>query len=366
MKSFGTFLRSLFFLTNLASILLLIASAYSDYVAPEKHLVMSYLGLAFPLICVGNLFFLFWWVCAHRWKYALTCLCAFLICWGPVTRYFPFNRRHDVPQENTLKILTYNVMNFAGQPHTEASPNKIIEYIARSGADIVCLQEYAVTKSAKGLNAKLLNEALKMYPYRAVTELNSASYRTSGIAVFSKYPISGSRRIQYKSTYNGSSIHEIRINDKKLVLVNNHLESFHLTNEDKSQYGNLIKSIDAETLDGIRETFQQKLGPAFLKRATQAHIIAEEVEKAKGDYTIVCGDFNDTPISYARKTMQGKNLVDAFEKSGMGVGVTYNQNIFRFRIDHILHSKNMKSFNCTIDKVKYSDHYPVWCYLQMN
>ena len=31
----------------------------------------------------------------------------------------------------------------------------------------------------------------------------------------------------------------------------------------------------------------------------------------------------------------------------------------------ILHSANMKPINCTIDKVRYSDHYPMWCYLQL-
>ena len=36
------------------------------------------------------------------------------------------------------------------------------------------------------------------------------------------------------------------------------------------------------------------------------------------------------------------------------------------RIDHILHSANMRSYNCKVDKVHYSDHYPMWCYLQLN
>ena len=25
----------------------------------------------------------------------------------------------------------------------------------------------------------------------------------------------------------------------------------------------------------------------------------------------------------------------------------------------------MKPINCTVDKVRYSDHYPLWCYLQL-
>ena len=55
----------------------------------------------------------------------------------------------------------------------------------------------------------------------------------------------------------------------------------------------------------------------------------------------------------------------AYAASGRGVGVTYNENFFWFRIDNILHSANMKPINCTVDKVRYSDHYPLWCYLQL-
>lgn len=67
---------------------------------------------------------------------------------GPVTRYFPFHDRvDDIPKENVLKVLTYNVMGFGYKGHTEDAPNPIIRYIANSGADIVCLQEYAVGTS---------------------------------------------------------------------------------------------------------------------------------------------------------------------------------------------------------------------------
>ena len=92
--------------------------------------------------------------------------------------------------------------------------------------------------------------------------------------------------------------------------------------------------------------------------------MAQEIKDSKDEYVLVCGDFNDTPISYAHHTVQGK-LIDSFSESGRGMGITYNRNFFYFRIDNILHSSNMKSYNCTIDKLRYSDHYPLWCYLEL-
>ena len=82
-----------------------------------------------------------------------------LVSWGPVKRYFPFHSHKDVPREEVLKVLTYNVMAFGYKNHTKIAPNKIIQYIANSDADIVCLQEYATAKSEKSLTASKIYDA---------------------------------------------------------------------------------------------------------------------------------------------------------------------------------------------------------------
>lgn len=366
LKTLKILFHSLFVLANVLVVILFIASAYSDRISPEKSILFSYLGLAFPVLFVANVCFIIYWLFLWKWKYLLIGLLSVLICWGPVKRYFPFHKRvEDIPKENVIKVLTYNVMAFGYKDHTKESPNAIIRYIANSGADVVCLQEYAVSKSDKNLTSQKLYEALDMYKYRSVIPISSTKYQSFGIAVFSKFPITNSRRIQYDSSFNGSSIHELDVNGKKIVLINNHLESFKLTMEDRSRYSAFIKNMNTETLDGIKAALEQKLGPAFRIRAKQADAVANEIKKVNGDYLLVCGDFNDTPISYAHRTIQGI-LTDAFVESGMGPGITYNRNFFLFRIDNILHSSNMTAMNCTVDKVRYSDHYPLWCELQMN
>ncbi len=364
MKILRIFLQLLFVIANVAAVLLLIISAYSDRVSPHTCLIFSYLGLVFPIICAVNLCFIIYWLFLWEWRYILIGLCSILLCWRPVCRYFPFHSRKELPKENILKVLTYNVMAFGYKDHTKSAPNQILQYIADSGADIVCLQEYAVGKSSDRLTSAKIYKALKMYPYHSVFFQNSTKYQRFGIAVFSKYPISKSRRVKYDSDYNGSSIHELKVRGKKLTLINNHLESFKLTMEDRTRYSSLIKSFTPDGLDDLRGAFEQKLGPAFKIRAKQAEVVAQEISRADGDYILVCGDFNDTPISYAHRTIQGK-LIDAFVESGRGMGITYNQNCFWFRIDNILHSPNMVSFNCSVDKVSYSDHYPLWCYLKL-
>lgn len=357
MKMLKLLFHSLVVFANVIVILLFIAAAYSDRIEPSAGIVFSYLGLGFGVIAFLNLCFFIYWIILRRWVMVMVVAASFGLCWGAVSTYFPLHCSKQQPPEGALKILTYNVMGFAYKNHTEKSPNEIVEYIANSGADIVCLQEYMVYPSEKQLTSQKLFKALKMYPYHKVMD--------KSLAVFSKYPITQSRQINYKSAANGSAIHQIEVKGKKLILINNHLESLKLTSEDKTKYKVFIKSLGSDQFDGLKGTFQQKLGPAFRLREKQADTIAMEVKDAGDHYILVCGDFNDTPVSYAHAKV-AERLVDSFAESGCGLGVSYNQNLFFFRIDHILHSPNMKAYNCTVDrKIKASDHYPVWCYVTL-
>lgn len=114
----------------------------------------------------------------------------------------------------------------------------------------------------------------------------------------------------------------------------------------------------------MKGSLQQKLGTAFQIRAGQAETVAKEIKEAKGEYVLVCGDFNDTPISYAHRTIQG-NLVDAFAASGRGLGISYNQNKFWFRIDNILALFQYQVLSLHGGQSTLFDHYPMWCYITL-
>lgn len=352
---------------NIAVALLFIVASFSDSVSPNQNVFFSYLGLLFPVFFVFNFCFLMYWLIMRKWGYFFIICCSFLICWKPISQYAPFHFRSGIiPHDKVIKVLSYNVMGFGYKDHSSNKPNEVLQYIINSDADIVCLQEYMVGKSDDFLTQRKICEALNMYSYHYNLPLVNYNKYTIGLAIFSKYPILNSWKVRYDSSFNGSSVHEIDVNGKKVMVINNHLESFKLTMDDRSKYADFIKNMNVETFDGFRETIQRKLGSAFRIRAEQAEIVADEIANLEGDYKIVCGDFNDTPISYAHRVIQGKSLVDAYSESGQGIGISYNQNFFWFRIDHILHSVNMKSYNTTIEKIALSDHYPIWTYLEMN
>ena len=85
----------------------------------------------------------------------------------------------------------------------------------------------------------------------------------------------------------------------------------------------------AASLTGESPAMQQvrlligKLAEASAIRAVQADSIARLVAGYKGGGIIVCGDFNDSPISYTHRVV-GEGLNDAFVESGNGFGKSRN------------------------------------------
>lgn len=185
------------------------------------------------------------------------------------------------------------------------------------------------------------------------------------MACYSKYPILSARMIDYSSDYNGSMVYDIKIGKDTVLLINNHLESNKLTIEDKVLYEEMLKDPKAEKIKIGLKQLVKKLAEASAIHSVQARAIAQEIASSPYSSVIVCGDFNDSPISYTHRII-AQNLNDAFTESGCGLGISYNQNKFYFRIDNILISKNLKASGCTVDNsIKDSDHYPIWCYITL-
>jgi endonuclease/exonuclease/phosphatase family metal-dependent hydrolase len=341
---------------------ILLISAFSDRISPLSNSYIPYFGLFFPFIFVFNVLFFIFWIIFRKWKQAGITLAVFIICSGAILIYFPIHSPTKKLPENSVKVLTYNVMRFDQQKkHSKENPNPILQYIIDQDADIICLQEFGNnTKNDKLLTKSNVVGALKATPYH---HIEFSKTNAIGLAVFSKYPILSVKRIPIESEFNGALIAELDVNGKKLTLINVHLESNRISADERADYYNLTKDPDAQKLEAFTYMMFERLTPAFKIRAEQAALIADVIKDNPNPYLIVCGDFNDTPISYATHTIR-KNLKDAFVSSGSGMGITFNRYRFLFRIDNIFHSKNMKSYNATVGTLRNSDHYPLWTYLE--
>ena len=331
----------------------LLISAFSDRISPLQNSNAPFFGLFFPVILLFNVLFLCIWLLFRKWKQVISTLIVFMICGGAIRTYFPIHTKTKEVPADCIKIITYNVMDFGGiRRHVEATPHPILQYIVEQDPDVVCFQEYMQYSE---LTFEIIQKALKAMPY--------FSPRQGDLIVFSKYPISSVKQIPTENWRNNVCSMELDINGKKVTLINAHLVSNGIALHERDDYYNFTSEPDRQKLENFTHMMFKRLTPAFQKRASQAHMIADAIQENPNPYIIVCGDFNDTPISYARRTIKG-NLKDAFVESGCGMGISFNRHRFLFRIDYILYSKNMKAYNCTVGKLRTSDHYPVWTYLQ--
>lgn len=358
--------KNIMLVAQAIAILLLLGSVLAWEVSPLKSNLFSYLGLAFPFILFLNVLFVLFWFVILKWKIGLVGVVVLLLFFNPIRTYYPINfRTKDIPKEH-FKILTYNVRVMLHPYEKSEKKSDMIDYINRSEADIVCFQEFTYLIGSSNKEIKLALQ--KMFPaYKHISFINlKNAYNTRyGIVCMSKFPIDSSERLPFEYNGNGAAIFLLDINGKDVSLIINHLQSNRLTSEDKQSYKEVIKDGLTNQIDYVASNLHMKLGTAYRERTLQANVIAEAVKNLNTDATIVCGDFNDTPISYTYKTVKG-DLKDAFRDTGSGVGITYNENYFWFRIDYILHSDNLTAYNATVDKVKYSDHYPLWTYLSFN
>jgi endonuclease/exonuclease/phosphatase family metal-dependent hydrolase len=76
------------------------------------------------------------------------------------------------------------------------------------------------------------------------------------------------------------------------------------------------------------------------------------------------GDFNDSPSSYAYRTVKGK-MKDAFAESGSGLGRTYVGTMPSFRIDYMLYDPSFSAYNYYAKAFEFSDHKMISCTIRL-
>lgn len=347
-------------------VIIMLLSLLGTKISPEEFILPSYVSLVFPVIIFLNICFVIFWVIARKWHFLFSLL-ALLLCSTQIADTVPlhFGRTQRDTAGKSVKILTYNTMMSGGMTkHTSDQPNNVIQFILDNDADIVCLQEFAVSPKEKYLTQEDVLRIFKKYPYRHIWYKQEQSWAKSGVATFSKYPIIKKKNIEIQSKYNVSVYTDIKIDGDTIRVFNNHLESNRLTERDRELPIQLKDSFDTEKLSGTTLHLSRKLGYAYKARAVQADTIAS-IRNRSPYKVIVCGDFNDVPVSYAYTKMKG-NLKDAFSETGFGMGWTLNLSIYKFRIDYVLYDAAFTTSNFNVSKVKYSDHYPVYCQLNIN
>lgn len=331
---------------------LMVAVAYSDRLHPADHPTLACAGMLLPAFIVANAVILMLWLMI-RWKRAWIPIAGYVVAFPAIRVSLPLHAQAE-PAPGAIKVITYNVACYKKVEKGPSTFDSIYNYIQRQQADIVCMQEDVSFEKEPASYASL-------YPYNDTVHISRprAKY-INAIGIHSRYPIIAKERIRYDSQANGSAAFFLLVGSDTVLVVNNHLESTHLSKDDRDRYTDMISGgMDSETVKAETRMLLDKLSSAMVKRSRQAEAVHHYVESHRQYPVIVCGDFNDTPISYTRRTI-ANGLTDCFVESGCGLGVSFSRPGFTFRIDYILCSSHFTPQRCYVDdEVPFSDHYPV-------
>lgn len=361
------FIKGILILANILVFLGLLMAKIASTVSPGSWLFPSYFSFGIFVLILANLFFLAFWIFTRKWWFLLP-LFSFLLFFGLMRAVFPINLSKPKVYEKDKKItlLSYNTMSMGGlKEYSPEKSNPVVQYILFRDADIVCLQEFAISDNEGQFQEKDFKRYLNKYPYRHIKYKLNRWNMHQGIVTLSKYPIINKQDVNYEAKFNLSIYTDILIDGDTVRVINNHLESNRITAQDMQQTAQLRKEFDSEKLTDITKYLSGKLGIAAKVRAAQAEEIARIIKGTPRNYKlIVCGDFNDVPAAYSYSKIKG-NLHDAFCENETGLGWTYNRSMFRFRIDYILYDDSFTSANYKRGNLRSSDHYPVQVDLYM-
>jgi len=157
------------------------------------------------------------------------------------------------------------------------------------------------------------------------------------VATFTNYPILDKGEIIFDTGYNNVALwSDLKIDKDTIRLYNVHLSSIQLQNSPAFREG-----VDfAEEIKKSSKASYKRLKVAFEKRAVQTEKVLEHV--ASSPYPVLlCGDFNDTPVSYCYEQFS-EVLEDSFIGHALGEQTTYEGSFPSFRIDYIFHDPVME------------------------
>lgn len=356
------FLSRIIFVCNIIAGILLLGSYSAPYVNPSNFWPIAFLGLAFPYLFVSNVLFLLYWVFRGKAKLWLS-LIIILLGYKNLPHYFQLNLSNPDKTEEEFKVLSFNVRIFDLYMWSEdkATRNNIFDFLDQEQADVICLQEfYHSEKIVNNYEFKTLDTLVqfleaKNYHVEYTTTLRGTDHW--GIITFSKYPIVNKGLVSFGYKTDNVCIYtDIKKGDQIVRVYNTHLASIRLEKHDYKAIQGLYDKQPSENFD--KELLMiEKIRYGFEHRSIQADSIQKSISKSPYP-VIVCGDFNDTPTSYAYKQIRGE-MNDAFIKAGSGLGRTYIGKLPSYRIDYIFYSEEFDCLKYTTHSEKLSDHHPI-------
>ena len=322
-----------------------IVGLFGGDVFPAGNMARALLVYVLPLLMLGNLILLVYWLILRRWHWACIPFITLLCCIPYSRTLYKFGSVDETGgKQSGLKIATYNVARF-GRETTGFIAQDILAEMKKQKVDILCMQEYNDYSGDKR-NSESYKE---YFPYMQYG-LNDRN------VIYSRFPIKKSAPIEFPASNNSAQWADIDVNGEIFRVYNVHLET-------AGAHHTLKHANDLEA-DGYYVENNRLLQAVYgtytigmIKRAGQANLLAQDIRECKYP-VILAGDCVDVPYSYVYNTLKGE-LTDGFPECGSGWMRTLRGKT-PTRIDYIFHDKGYEGLTYYMKELSYSDHYPVF------
>ena len=351
---FGKLLVFIFALLAFIGLVAMALSVLNAYVDPNRFIWTTFFGLAFWEILFYNLLMLMVLLTLKSRKAWIAVLALMIAIPGFSKSY---SRGKKVETESSIRIMSYNVHNFNhvdGKTEDEQFANQVIDMVREQAPDILCCQEFSGFKR-KTSRQKCIEIFAEEAGFQYVYYNKKSNY--AGNVVFSKYPI---EKVSDVSDFAKEQTYGVMVSvdagDKgKFHVANIHLLSYMITHR---EIESLITPQERQELEALGKTLVHKLNFAFQCRSEELQKVLEGLSPVEGPI-IVCGDFNEPPLSYNYRQMQKAGFVDTFTKVGHGIKPTYAGKLPLLRIDYAWANDGVMPLDFKRHRWKASDHYPI-------
>lgn len=319
-------------------------SYLAPFVSPTIFWPIAFFGLLFPIFFLLNLCFLTLWLIQMKTPF-WTNLIVLIIGINSIGKLVGNAEKENIQEtNNTFSIMSYNVRLFNAYSwiKEEGIKDKIFDLFNLRDTDILCIQEFYAPEQLPEID----------YPFQHIGLQNKKSQWH--MAIYSNYKQinKGTVSIKGERMNNTCIFSDIIVAKDTIRIYNIHLASNWFDKRDLAfmESPDMNKEAIKKGVFGI----VKRLKKSFQKRAIQVEVIKKHLENSPFPI-VLCGDFNDTPNSFAyHKISEG--MQDSFLEKGKGFGSTFLGNIPFLRIDYILHSPSIKIHSFITHKERLSDH----------
>ena len=349
--------KMIVFILAVLAVIGVIAMALSianAYVNPKDFIWTTVFGLAFWEILIYNVvvFLLLLLMWSNKIWISVVAL---LIAIPGISKSFSIGSKSKA--ENSIRVMSYNVHDFRhvdGVTEKEQFANQVMAMVREQAPDILCCQEFSQFKSGVS-RPQCIEDFAKEAGFQYIYFNRKTNY--GGNVIFSKYPLT---KVAEDSGFGKGNTYGVMVSvdageKGKFHVANVHLLSYMITD---SEIDVLTNASERQNLDTIGKTVLHKLSFAFQKRSEELQTVLNGMPPVGGPI-IICGDFNEPPLSFNYRQMQMAGFVDTFTKVGFGIKPTYAGKLPLLRIDYVWANDGVKPLAFDRYKYKASDHYPI-------